>query len=94
MFATHDDLATAEFNVLECQRKLTAQRMIIHELQRRGQSIRLAEKFLARLDQELALCRSERDAICSRMRSEIDISPLGPFLVPIASSQGVPQYPE
>jgi hypothetical protein len=91
MFATHDDLATAEFNVLESQRKLTAQRLIIHELRRRDQSTRIAEKFLERLEQGLALCRDERDAIYSRMRSEIDVSP---FWVPTASSQGVPQYPE
>ena len=71
MFATHDDLATAEFHVLESQRKIAAQTHIIDELRRRDQPTQLAERFLSRLEQGLALHRRERDAIFSRIRGEL-----------------------
>lgn len=70
MFATHDDLATAECHVLESQRKVTAQTQIIDELKRRNQPTALAERFLLRLEDGLALHRHERDAINVRMRLE------------------------
>ena len=71
MFATHDDLATAEFHVLESQRKIAAQTQIIDELRRRDQPTRLAERFLRRLEQGLELHRLERDAIVSRIHGEL-----------------------
>lgn len=71
MFATHDDLATAEFHVIESQRKIAAQIQIIDELRRRDQPTGLAERFLQRLEQGLALHRLERDAIVSRIRGEL-----------------------
>jgi hypothetical protein len=74
MFATHDDLATAEFQVLESRRKIAAQARIIDELRRRDQPTQLAQRFLSRLEQALELQRRERDAIFSRIRGEIDRS--------------------
>lgn len=71
MFATHDDLTTAELHVLESQRKIAAHNKIIEELRRNRQPTRIAEKFLLRLEQGLKLHRLERDAICFRMRAEI-----------------------
>ena len=71
MFATHDDLATAEIHVLESQRKIEAHRKIIDELRRHQQPTRIAEKFLTRLEQGLKLHRLERDAISFRMRAEL-----------------------
>jgi len=74
MFATHDDLETAEFHVLESQRKISAQTQIIDELRRRDQPTGLAERFLRRLEQGLALHRRERDAILARMRGELALA--------------------
>ena len=71
MFATHDDLATAELHVLESQRKIAAQTKIIAALRRHDQPTRIAEKFLSRLEQALALHRGERTAIASRMQAEL-----------------------
>lgn len=47
MFATHEDLAAAEMNVLESRRKVAVHRQVVAELDRRGQSTRLAEKVPA-----------------------------------------------
>lgn len=71
MFATHDDLATAEFHMIESRRKIAAQTQIIDELRRRDQPTQLAERFLQRLEQALALHRRERDAIILRIRGEV-----------------------
>jgi hypothetical protein len=68
MFATHDDLANAELHVLESQRKIAAHGRVIAELRRKNQPTRIAETFLARLEQALRLHRLERDAISFRMR--------------------------
>lgn len=69
MFATRDDLATAELHVLESQRKIAAHGKIISELRRHNQPTGIAEKFLLRLEQGLRLHRLERDAISFRMRT-------------------------
>jgi hypothetical protein len=71
MFATQDDLATAELHVIESQRKIVAQTHIIDELRRRDQPTGLAERFLMRLEQGLDLHRRERDAIFSRLRDQL-----------------------
>jgi len=70
MFSTHDDLTTAELQLLESQRKVVAQIKIIDELRRRDQSTRIAEKFLSRLQDALTLHRGERDAISARLFTE------------------------
>lgn len=71
MFATHDDLTAAELQMLESQRKVVAQTKILDELRRREQPTRIAEKFLARLNDALALHRGERDAISARLTAEL-----------------------
>ena len=71
MFATQDDLTTAELHVLESQRKIAAHSKVIYELRRHKQPTGIAEKFLLRLEQGLKLHRLERDAISFRMRAEL-----------------------
>ncbi|MBX9455705.1 MAG: hypothetical protein KL863_06560 [Rhizobium sp.] len=71
MFATHEDLAAAEMNVLESRRKVAVHRQVVAELDRRGQSTRLAEKFLLRLEQALDTHVRERDGLSARMRGEL-----------------------
>jgi hypothetical protein len=71
MFATYDDLAGVELRLSESRRKVAAQAKLIEELRQREQPTGLAERFMARLEQALALQAGERDAIFARLRAEI-----------------------
>lgn len=93
MFATHDDLATAELHVLESQRKIAAHIKIIGELRRHNQPTGIAERFLQRLEQGLKLHRLERDAISFRIRAEADTDMVSPPWALTASSPVARQYP-